>query len=260
MYNLGQQFKLNMERAQAKHANVVAGNKYRFTVLTPRVIRMEYSPSGVFTDMPTELIWYRDLPNTKFKVNESKLQNANVYEYIISHGRGIVEEFITQHPTTAAFNSKSCNSMRIVTMNLNNEFKILGGVFRVGIDNEFDNWSAGGIIAGLDIKTGKINTDGSDKNGHKFIVHPNSKIKFKGYQIPCWKKVVKALEEASKMLPKMPYIGWDVVITDQEEVEFIEGNHNHDITILQAPYGILENKGVKYLIEPYITEGVEMKD
>ena len=196
----------------------------------------------------------------KFKVNESKLQNANVYEYIISHGRGIVEEFITQHPTTAAFNSKSCNSMRIVTMNLNNEFKILGGVFRVGIDNEFDNWSAGGIIAGLDIKTGKINTDGSDKNGHKFIVHPNSKIKFKGYQIPCWKKVVKALEEASKMLPKMPYIGWDVVITDQEEVEFIEGNHNHDITILQAPYGILENKGVKYLIEPYITEGVEMKD
>ena len=70
MYNLGEQFKIDVERAKAKHANIIAGSKYRFTVLSPRVIRMEYSPSGVFTDNPSELVWYRDLPNAKFKTNE----------------------------------------------------------------------------------------------------------------------------------------------------------------------------------------------
>ncbi len=81
MYNLGEQFKLNMERALAKHANVTAGTKYRFTVLTPRVIRLEYSPSGIFTDAPTELVWYRDLPNAKFKVNESNTSLEIVTDY-----------------------------------------------------------------------------------------------------------------------------------------------------------------------------------
>ena len=81
MYNLGEQFRLNVARAQAKHANVVAGTHYRFTVLTPRVIRLEYSPTGVFTDAPTELIWYRDLPNTKFKTNE----NGNNLEIITDY-------------------------------------------------------------------------------------------------------------------------------------------------------------------------------
>ena len=81
MYNLGEQFKLNMERALAKHANVTAGTKYRFTVLTPRIIRLEYSPSGIFTDAPTELVWYRDLPNAKFKVNESNTSLEIVTDY-----------------------------------------------------------------------------------------------------------------------------------------------------------------------------------
>ncbi len=81
MYNLGEQFRLNVARAQAKHANIVAGTHYRFTVLTPRVIRLEYSATGVFTDAPTELIWYRDLPNTKFKTNE----NGNNLEIITDY-------------------------------------------------------------------------------------------------------------------------------------------------------------------------------
>lgn len=81
MYNLGEQFRLNVARTQAKHANIVAGTHYRFTVLTPRVIRLEYSATGVFTDAPTELIWYRDLPNTKFKTNE----NGNNLEIITDY-------------------------------------------------------------------------------------------------------------------------------------------------------------------------------
>ncbi|MDO4369289.1 MAG: sugar-transfer associated ATP-grasp domain-containing protein [bacterium] len=196
----------------------------------------------------------------KFNVNESEHEDSKVYKYIKSNGRGIVEEFITQHHDTAIFSPKSCNSLRIVTMYLNNKFKILGAVFRTGIDNDFDNWSAGGIIAGVDVKTGKIDTDGADKKGNKFVCHPVSKVKYKGYQIPCWKKIEKELKEASKVIPNMPYIGWDVAITDKDEIEFIEGNHNHDIKILQSVYGILEDRGVKSILKSYMNEEMELND
>ena len=34
----------------------IIGNKYRFTILTPRMIRLEYSINGVFEDRPTSLV------------------------------------------------------------------------------------------------------------------------------------------------------------------------------------------------------------
>ncbi len=38
----------------------IVGQKYRFTIITERVIRMEYSPNGVFCDYPTERIICRN--------------------------------------------------------------------------------------------------------------------------------------------------------------------------------------------------------
>ena len=41
---------------------VVSGENVRFTVLTDRLIRMEYSPSGEFEDRASQAIWYRNQP------------------------------------------------------------------------------------------------------------------------------------------------------------------------------------------------------
>ena len=40
----------------------IIGNKYRFTILTPRMIRLEYSINGVFEDRPTSLVINRSFP------------------------------------------------------------------------------------------------------------------------------------------------------------------------------------------------------
>ena len=44
----------------------IIGNKYRFTILTPRMIRLEYSINGVFEDRPTSLVINRSFPSTIF--------------------------------------------------------------------------------------------------------------------------------------------------------------------------------------------------
>ena len=70
MYNLGDQFKMSMERAKAKKENMVIGNTYRFTVLTERLIRMEYSPKGIFYDQPSQLVLFRDFSHPEFTVRQ----------------------------------------------------------------------------------------------------------------------------------------------------------------------------------------------
>lgn len=47
---------------------VVQGEKYRFTVLTSRMLRMEYAEDGVFEDRPTQVVWNRKLGHPEFKV------------------------------------------------------------------------------------------------------------------------------------------------------------------------------------------------
>lgn len=46
--------------------NVITGEKYRFTVLTERLIRMEYDASGTFEDRATQHVFYRDFPKSAF--------------------------------------------------------------------------------------------------------------------------------------------------------------------------------------------------
>ena len=52
----------------ARPEAVVAGEKYRFTVLTDRLIRMEYQEEGRFVDEPTQRVLCRDFPVPEFRV------------------------------------------------------------------------------------------------------------------------------------------------------------------------------------------------
>ena len=55
-------------RPVALPENCVTGKCYRFTVLTDRLIRMEYDPSGTFEDRASQTVFYRDLPVCHFEV------------------------------------------------------------------------------------------------------------------------------------------------------------------------------------------------
>ncbi|HMR49157.1 MAG TPA: glycoside hydrolase family 31 protein [Arachnia sp.] len=56
--------------APARTDAVVTGDTYRFTVLTSRLIRMEWNERGEFVDRPTQLVVSRDFPPPAFTVAE----------------------------------------------------------------------------------------------------------------------------------------------------------------------------------------------
>ena len=71
MYDLGKQFKFDLDKSTANKECIFRGAKYRITILTERLVRLEYNIKGIFEDYPTELIWYRNFPKPEFVVNET---------------------------------------------------------------------------------------------------------------------------------------------------------------------------------------------
>ena len=63
-------------RPLALAKNMVCGKKYRFTVLTPSLIRMEYSKQGIFEDRASQSVFFRDFPENHFsqEVNGDRLK------------------------------------------------------------------------------------------------------------------------------------------------------------------------------------------
>ena len=49
---------------------VIRGDKYRFTVLTDRLLRLEYDEDGIFEDRATQCVVNRDFPVPEFTVSE----------------------------------------------------------------------------------------------------------------------------------------------------------------------------------------------
>ena len=73
-------------------------------------------------------------------------------------------------------------------------------------------------------ETGKLITDGKDENNIVYKYHPDTNIKIKGFQIPEWNKAIKLAKEAALAFDKTRYIGWDIAITNKNEVLIVEGN------------------------------------
>ena len=72
MYDFGNNFHVNLDDLKAKDEAVVLGEKYRITVLTERLIRLEYSPTGTFNDLKTELVSFRNFEVPKFVKKEDE--------------------------------------------------------------------------------------------------------------------------------------------------------------------------------------------
>ena len=51
---------------------IVQGDKYRFTVLTPQMIRLEYNEEGIFEDRATQIVLNRNFPVPEFRVIDRK--------------------------------------------------------------------------------------------------------------------------------------------------------------------------------------------
>ena len=162
----------------------------------------------------------------------------------------IVESIVKQHPEIAAFNPDTLNTLRLTTfLPFDGSPLVTFAGIRFGRKGSLiDNVSTGGITASVDVETGKIATTGIDRDGNRFSKHPDSGKEFVGFTIPSWEKVLVAVKESAMALPQVRRIGWDVAVTQEGEVEFIEGNSKPAFRIAQ----ISDQVGKKHLYEHHV--------
>jgi len=72
-------------RPISKSESVIQGDKYRFTILTPQLIRLEYQEEAKFEDRATQSIINRDFPTPTFRIveEEDKLEIYTDSLYLI---------------------------------------------------------------------------------------------------------------------------------------------------------------------------------
>lgn len=181
-----------------------------------------------------------------FKLTEEEFaskEDPKEFYQKLCEGRYLAEEFVQSCKELAAFHPSSLNTLRVITFRNGDRFEVFGGGLRVGNNGLcVDNAHGGGIFCEIDPESGKIITDGLDEYSNSYVTHPMTGVPFKGMQIPRWKEVVELCKEASKELPCLRVVGWDVAILEDGTLELIEGNHSPGMNIVQAPakHGVYE--------------------
>ncbi len=58
-------------RPIAEKSNIVCGEYYRFTILTPALVRMEFNAQGIFEDRASQVVFYRDFEPVEYSVDDA---------------------------------------------------------------------------------------------------------------------------------------------------------------------------------------------
>lgn len=159
----------------------------------------------------------------KFLNNPSKIDLINFIDNL-EEDNLIFQETINQSDITAKLHPNSLNTIRVMTLILNSEVKVLPyAAFRMGIGKtKVDNASFGGIYC-------KINEDGTlsdfayDALGKKFDEHPDGG-KFSNIKFEFMEEVRELVKNAAQRFPHFRLIGWDIAITENNVPMIIEAN------------------------------------
>ena len=144
-----------------------------------------------------------------------------------------IEELIVQNESMMRFHRESVNTVRLVTWCENNKMEPIFALLRVGCGKSFvDNAGAGGILAAIDLETGKIITAGYRQNGKVYERHPDTGICFEGEVIEEWSDLLRIAGEAAGLVPEQKIIGWDFALGRNGWV-LIEANQSPSFTGIQ---------------------------
>lgn len=157
--------------------------------------------------------------NTKNDIEciESFLNNKKETDYII-------QKIIKQHEDLNKVHSGSVNSLRIVSILMQDGVYILSSNLRMGVDSgRVDNVTAGGISCG-------IHNDGTLKKyatsyytGEKYERHPQGLV-FDGYKVPSYDKAIELVKNAHPLIPHFRLVSWDIAIDKEGDPILIEAN------------------------------------
>ena len=161
------------------------------------------------------------------KIDIKETANINydeLYVRLKENRQVLIEEFFTQHPTMSSLAPNSVNTIRMVTfVDDDGMARLLVAALKAGTGGHLDNIGQGGMYTILD-ENGTVVRPFIDKNGDHHSIHPTTQMNLMGFRVPDFQKLVEQVKSACLVIPQVRYIGWDVAVNMDGDVELIEGN------------------------------------
>lgn len=164
----------------------------------------------------------------------------------------IVQQGVVQHVALRNLHESSVNTLRPVTERRpDGSVRVVAVTLRIGTGSgETDNAHVGGISCGVDVDRWCCekwaSTDGSLGPVRWTDHHPDSGIRFEGYNLPYRDEVLAILERGARTLYPMPIMSWDVAFTPTGPL-ILEANAGLGLDHLQAAShrGLRRNFGIE---------------
>ncbi len=153
------------------------------------------------------------------------ITNESIEEIIKSKGNNwVIQERIKCHESITKIYSESVNTFRIMTYIWNNKICYSPVIMRIGQGgSHLDNAHAGGMFIAIDTD-GSLHDTAFTEFKEKFREHPDTHLKYNGYKIPLFPKVLEAAVHCHSFIPQVGCINWDFTIDESGEPLLIEAN------------------------------------
>ena len=169
--------------------------------------------------------------NNEIYINRKPYIADDFKNLVHSLKRYLVSEFAHQADYARRIFPRSTNTIRIVTMFDQESRKafVAEAFHRFGTNNSnfLDNTDQGGLCTYINIESGIMGKSFIRKEKGRKInwmdKHPDTNENINGVQVPHWNSVKAKVLEISEYFHYCPYIGWDVLVTEND-LYIIEGN------------------------------------
>lgn len=173
----------------------------------------------------------------------------------LQNGPFVIEELIEQAPEMSILHKESINTIRIATFKIKNEVIIYGAAMRMGTGNAFvDNAGSGGIFCHVNHLYGFVDSNAKDYLGNEYVIHPDTKVRFIGFDIPNWSELVALVKAVALVIEGATVISWDFAFSKKGWV-LLEANDVGGPDLIQN-----YEEGNKYVLHSLIDKYFKLKD
>jgi Sugar-transfer associated ATP-grasp len=150
----------------------------------------------------------------------------------------LLQHKATNHVAIQQLAGRGVSTVRLVTYMDQGSPHFLIACFRMPTGESFvDNFAAGGIASPVYADGTLGSATAKDIRLGNFDRHPDTGAVITGAQLPYWSETIHQALEAHRCFHEIPFIGWDIIITDVGPL-LLEANVTWCVELLQQSHGM----------------------
>lgn len=176
-----------------------------------------------------------------------------LYQYLRNRygDEGMIEECIVQHDSISQMYDRAVNPIRIITVLEKGKCNVLYATFTIGNGREVANTSLGDMVARVNLASGEVESPAQTDTWQVYERHPLTGCTIPGFRIPYWDDIIGLADRASRVIPEIGYVGWDIAVTPKGPI-LIEGNDDPGWTSQQMSSHLPGRIGNKATYESFL--------